>query len=151
MAELRDALAQAGPGARILVAAGTYEGGLYASGVRGAAGQPIVIAAADPARPPVFRGGESGIQLSDVEHVELRDLVVREASGNGVNVDDGGRLGAPSHHVVLRNLRVADIGSTGNQDALKLSGVEDFRIEGCTLSAGAPAARASTSWAATAA
>ncbi len=131
--ELRDALAEARPGARILVAAGTYEGGLHVSGVRGAAGQPIVVAAADAGHLPVFEGGASGLQLSEVEHVELCDLVLRGAAANGVNVDDGGRLTAPSHHVVLRNLRVADVGAAGNHDALKLSGVDDFRVEGCTL------------------
>ena len=73
------------------------------------------------------------MQLSDVAHVELIDLVVEGATGNGINIDDGGTFDTPSHHVVLRGLVVRDVGPTGNRDGIKLSGVDDFRVEGCTL------------------
>jgi hypothetical protein len=92
-----------------------------------------VVAAADPRRPPVIRGGETGLHLSDVAHIELDTLVVSGARGNGINIDDGGTVETPSHHVVLRGLVVCDIGPEGNRDGIKLSGVDDFRVEGCIL------------------
>src|SRR6185503_10558721 len=96
--ELRDAAARARPGTVIRVAAGEYHGGLELAGWRGEPGRPIVLAAADPKEPPVFRGGGSALHLIDAEHVELRDLVVAGATGNGINVDDGGSFETPSHH-----------------------------------------------------
>jgi hypothetical protein len=129
--ELRAALAEVGPGTTILVAPGTYDGGLDVRGVAGAAGRPIVVRAADRGRRPVFTGG--GIHLSGVSHVELRDLVVEKVRSNGINVDDGGKLDAPARGVVLRDLVVRDAGPRGNIDGIKLSGLADFRVEGCTV------------------
>jgi hypothetical protein len=132
-AELERAIREARPGTTIQVAPGTYAGGLFADGLRGEPGRPIVVAAADPRRPPVIAGGSTGLQLSDATHLELRDLVVTKASGNGLNLDDGGSFESPAHHLVLKNLVVRDIGPGGNRDGIKLSGVDDFRVEGCTL------------------
>jgi hypothetical protein len=131
--ELRDAVAVARPGERILLAPGRYPGGFLFPRLRGEAGKPIVIAAADSANPPIFSGGSTAIHLTDPEHVELRDLLIERASGNGLNIDDGGSYETPAHHVVLRNLTVRDIGRAGNHDGIKLSGVVDFHIEGCVI------------------
>jgi hypothetical protein len=97
--ELRAALRTAQPGTQINMAPGEYRGGLYFANVRGAAGKPIVIAATDPQSPPVFTG--TGIQLSKVVHLELRNLQLRDIKGNGLNIDDGGTYDSPSHHVTL--------------------------------------------------
>lgn len=132
LATLRQALATAGPGTRVLVAPGQYEGGFYAENVRGAAGKPVVVAAQDPARPPVFHGGK-GAHLSDVAYLELRDLVFDGATANGLNIDDGGSYATPSHRVVLSRITVRNVGPRGNRDGIKLSGVDDFRVEGCVL------------------
>lgn len=134
-AELRAALARAAPGTRILVAPGAYAGGVVASGIRGTESRPVIVAGADPANPPVFRGGSSGWHLTQVEHVELRDLRVEASTANGVNIDDGGDFGRPSRHVKLVNLHVESVGGNGNHDGVKLSGVVDFRVEGCTIAA----------------
>jgi hypothetical protein len=130
--ELRRALAQARPGTRILVASGEYTGGFSAQDVHGAAGRPVVVAAAERARPPVFRGG-NGVQFSDVSYLEVRDLTFAGASGNGLNIDDGGTFATPSHHVTLQRLTVRDVGPRGNHDGIKLSGVDDFRVEECVI------------------
>jgi hypothetical protein len=50
-----------------------------------------------------------------------------------VNLDDGGTPETPSHHVTLRGLVVRDVGPEGNCDGIKLSGLEDLRVEGCTV------------------
>jgi len=115
------------------MAAGTYRGGLSIATLKGTKELPIVIAGADPKDPPLIRGGGGGLHLSSPEHVELRDLVFAGATGNGLNIDDGGSIESPAHHVVLRNVLVRDVGPDGNRDGIKLSGVDDFRIENCRV------------------
>ena len=130
---LRRAAAAAKPGARILLEPGEYQGGIDLAGLKGEAGKPIVIAALDPRRPPVIQGGATGIYLTDPEHVELRDLVIRGATGNGINIDDGGSYDTPARHILVSGLTVTDVGTGGNNDGIKLSGLDDFRIEKCRI------------------
>ncbi len=132
-AGLRAAVASAGPGTRILLEPGTYPGGFHFANLRGTTNRPVILAAADPQRPPVIQGGANGMQLIDPQFVELHDLVFTGASGNGLNIDDGGSFDTPARGVVLRGLRVIDVGPTGNRDGIKLSGVVSFRVEGCTV------------------
>jgi Right handed beta helix region len=126
------ALAEAKPGATILLAPGSY-GTIRASGVRGAEKQPVTLRAADPKQPPVFEKVPVGMHLSKCAYLVLRDLVVRGAANNGVNIDDGGDAENPSHHVVLENVRVSEVGPRGNRDALKLSGVTDLVVRNCAF------------------
>lgn len=129
----RKAVAEAKPGTTIRVAPGNYAGGVFARDLHGLAGRPIAIRAADPRRPPVFRGAAFALQLSRASHVELRDLTIEKATDNGINIDDGGEPTSPSHHIVLSGLTIRDVGPDGNHDGVKLSGVADFRVEGCTI------------------
>lgn len=130
---LRTAVAHARPGRRIRVASGTYAGGLAFQGIAGAKDRPVVLEAEDAAHPPVFRGGTNGFQFTDAAWFELRGLVFEGATGNGLNFDDGGTPDTPAHHVVLRDLVVRDVGPDGNRDGIKLSGLLNFRVEGCTV------------------
>src|SRR5688500_532819 len=133
-AELRSAVAAAKPGTRILLASGNYGAGFYFSNVRGAEGRPIVIAAADTKNPPVFRDGSAGMHFSNPAYVELHDLVFTKLAHNGINIDDsGGTTNASARGVVLRGLRISDVGRDGNHDGIKLSGIWDFRVSGCTI------------------
>ncbi|HUE72776.1 MAG TPA: right-handed parallel beta-helix repeat-containing protein [Pirellulaceae bacterium] len=130
--EFARALATAKPGTTIFVAPGTYRGGLSRAGLRGTKDRPIVIAGSDPKNPPVIEGGGNAIQLSSPQHVVLRDFIFSKATGNGLNIDDGGAdVDAPAQHVVLKNLVVHDVGPGGNRDGIKLSGVSNFRVENC--------------------
>lgn len=131
--ELRDALRKARAGTTILVAPGEYQGYFGAANLHGTAEQPIVIAAADPARPPVLRGTSECLHLSSVSHIIVRGLVLTGARYNGLNADDGGTITSPSHHIVLEGLTVRDIGPRGNCDGIKLSGIDDFLVRGCTV------------------
>lgn len=131
--EFHRALDQAQPGTTIHLAPGTYAGGIHFSGLQGTAGHPIVITATDPDDPPVFTGSRVGLHLTDPAYLELRHLVFTGASDNGINIDDGGSFASPAHHIVLEDLRVTDIGPNGNCDAIKLSGVVDFRVENGTI------------------
>lgn len=125
--ELRAALREAQPGALILLASGTYEGFSF-EGLRGSEREPVVVRSAERAAPARFTGG---VHFSRIAHVELADFEIVGAPANGLNIDDGGALDAPAHHVVLRGLAVRDCGRTGNEDGIKLSGVSDFRVDGC--------------------
>ncbi|HEX5137854.1 MAG TPA: right-handed parallel beta-helix repeat-containing protein [Planctomycetota bacterium] len=118
-------IAAAKPGQRVVIAPGEYHG-FHLSDVRGLRGQPIVVVA----QGAVFKGG---IQLSDVAYLEIEGLAVEGAPGNGLNIDDGGTFETPSHHVILRDVVVRDCGGRGNEDGIKLSGVDDFRLERCTV------------------
>jgi hypothetical protein len=63
----------------------------------------------------------------------LRDLVFQGARGNGLNIDDSGNTDTPAHDLVLQGIVVRDVGPRGNRDGIKLSGLRDFRIEGCRV------------------
>jgi hypothetical protein len=132
-AELRRAIGRAEAGSRIVLAPGQYDGGMYFSNLRGESNRPIVIAAADAARPPIIRGGGNGIQLSDPAFVELHHLIFTGWSANGVSIDDAGSLDTPARGIVLRGLVVTNTGPRGNRDGIKLSGVDDFRVEHCIV------------------
>lgn len=126
---LRRALSQAEPGDRILLEPGTYAR-VSASNVVGEAGREIVVASKDPARPAIFEGG---VHFSDVAHFELAQVTIQKAPHNGLNIDDAGSFETPAHHVVLRSLVVIDNGGSANEDGIKLSGVEDFRVVDCKI------------------
>jgi hypothetical protein len=132
-AGLESALAAARPGARIRLAPGDYAGGLSFHDLAGTEAKPIIVAAADPAHPPRIVGGTNGLQLSDVAHLTLEDLVFTGATGNGINVDDAGTFETPSHHVTIRRVSVLDVAADGNHDGIKLSGLDDFRLEDCRI------------------
>jgi hypothetical protein len=131
--ELVDALRRARPGTTVRIAAGVYQGGISQAKLTGAKEHPIVIAAADAKNPPVIEGGGSGLHLTSPAHVELRDLVFQGARGNGLNIDDSGNTDTPAHDLVLRNVVVRNVGPRGNRDGIKLSGLREFRIEGCRV------------------
>jgi hypothetical protein len=133
-AQLKTALAKLRPGAVVRIAPGTYQPGLTVANVHGTAEQPIIIEGLDPRSPPRFDGGSQAWHLSDVSHLRLRWLDCRGQSHNGLNLDDGGTIDTPSHHVVLENLRVEDTGPNGNFDAIKCSGVDHLRILRCRIS-----------------
>jgi len=132
-AQLRAAVNDARPGDVIRIGPGVYKP-LWASKLRGKADAPITLAAADVDDPPVFRGGNEAMHLSDVSHLVLSRLVIEKSKHNGLNIDDAGSYDTPSHHVTLSHLVVRDVGSDGNHDAIKLSGVDHFRVEHCTIS-----------------
>ena len=132
-AGLSQALRAARAGTEILIAPGTYSGSFAARNLHGTAQQPVVVAAADPRHPPVLRGRAGCMHLSDVSHLVLRGLVLEGARVNGLNIDDGGSYATPSHHIILEGLTVRDVGPRGNKDGIKLSGVDDFLVRGCTV------------------
>ncbi len=129
-ATIVQAAAQATPGTAIVVHAGTYAGGMFVGNLAGTAAAPIWIGGAPGEARPVLQAGANGIQLSRVRYLVVHDLEVRLSTANGINCDDGAEYGNPdaTRYVVFRDLAIRDIGSTGNQDCLKLSGLNDFWV-----------------------
>lgn len=127
--ELVRALRAAEAGTTILIAPGTYAGGLSRQELRGTAEKPVIITAADPQQPPVIAGGANAFHFSKVEHLQLSHLIIDGATANGLNLDDGGDLRRPSRFVTLKHLQIRNIGPNGNRDGIKLSGVSQFSVE----------------------
>ena len=131
-ATIERAADEAGPGTAIRVHAGTYAGDQYLSGLQGTAAAPIWLGGAPGEDRPVLQGGGEGLHLSSVRYLVVHDLEVSGSTQNGINCDDSGEYDNPdaTRHVVFRDLYVHDVGSGGNQDCLKLSGVDDFFVLG---------------------
>ncbi len=127
------AASMATPGTRILVAAGTY-GPIRLDGLAGADGQPIAIVADGDV---TLDAGGSGtvVAMTDPQWVVLEGFTLRGAGVHGMNIDDGGSYDTPAHHLILRDLTVPGAGSGGNNDCIKMSGVDDFWILGSDVSA----------------
>lgn len=119
------ALAAATTGDDIVLQPGVYGGGHYRANL-----DHVTIRSADPANPAIIDGGSNGIQLSDPSHVTLSDLMFRNQVDNGLNIDDAGTYDTPANNITIRNVTVRDIVTAGNHDGIKLSGVNDFLIEG---------------------
>ncbi len=73
------------------------------------------------------------LHLSEVSYLVLENLELVGGTANGLNIDDGATADTPSHHVVLRDLDVHDAGSGGNNDCIKLSGLDDYFILGSRI------------------
>jgi hypothetical protein len=134
-ATIQRAAQQVAPGTAIRVHPGTYGGGISLSGLSGAPSAPIWIGGVPGGAKPVIQGGNTGLQLSEVRYLVLHDLVVQGASLNGINCDDGGRTSDPeaTRYVSLERLEITDVGSGGNHDGLKLSGLDDYFVLDCLI------------------
>ncbi|WAS98778.1 right-handed parallel beta-helix repeat-containing protein [Nannocystis punicea] len=118
------------PGAGIRLHPGTYAPDVFLSDLAGTADAPIWIGGEPLGERPLITGGGEALHLSRVRHLVLHDLEIAEAGSNGVNVDDGGAVDDPeaTRFVAFERLFIHDIGDGGNQDCLKLSGLNDFWV-----------------------
>ncbi|MFZ6028753.1 MAG: hypothetical protein ACOYYS_13640 [Chloroflexota bacterium] len=118
------------PGTAIRIHAGTYTTRAYIENLAGTAAAPIWIGGAPGEAKPVFRDASEGLHLSRVRYVVLHDIEVTRTGDNGINTDDGGDYANAdaTRYVVFRDLYIHDVGSSGNQDCLKLSGVNDYWV-----------------------
>ena len=134
-ATIERAVQDATPGTTVVVHQGTYAGGTFLSDVAGTAAAPIWIGGAEGESPPLIQGGATAIQLSRARYVVLHDLEVGGPSDNGINFDDGGDYSNAdaARFVEFRNLSIHDVGGAGNQDCLKLSGLNDFWVIDCAF------------------
>ncbi len=134
-ATIKAAAQKAKPGAAIRLGPGTYPGGNTVTGLTGSASAPIWIGGAPGGKRPVISGGNEGVHLVKPRYVVLHDLEVKGAKNNGVNCDDGSEYGNPdaARYLLFERLHIHDIGGTGNQDCLKLSGLDDYVVRDSTF------------------
>jgi len=128
-ATIEAAAREATPGTAVVVHAGQYAADNYVGNLHGTADAPIWIGGAEGEARPVIVGGSQALHLSQARYVVVHDLEVSGPSANGINADDGALYDDPdaARHLVFRNLFIHDVG-TGNNDCLKLSGLDDFYV-----------------------
>lgn len=126
---------QASPGTAIRIMPGTYAGGTFIENLHGTAAAPIWLGGVPGQPAPLIQGDTEGLHLIKCRYVVVEHLEVAGASGNGINADDGGEVSNPtaSQFLIFRSLFIRDIGGTGNQDGLKLSGIRDFVVADCRM------------------
>jgi hypothetical protein len=129
---LTQATAIAQPGDTIMVHTGTYAGGLNINNLQGTSTAWIRIFTA-PNSTVIYNGGNNAWQMTDAAYIHIRGFIFQQQTGNGFNMDDGGTYNTPSHHILFENCTFRNINATGNNDLLKLSGVDDFEIRNCNF------------------
>ncbi|TVQ00725.1 MAG: hypothetical protein EA381_06860 [Planctomycetaceae bacterium] len=125
---LRAAIRDLKPGTTLKIAPGEYPGGHYVGGVAD-----LTIEGLDPNDPPRFVGGSNAWQFSRCPNLTLRHLKMSGQTGNGLNLDDGGRFDEPVRGITLEHLQISDIGPRGNFDGIKCSGLDEMTIRDCTV------------------
>ena len=132
--ELLQAVRIAKPGDVLKLASGiTIRGGFELREIHGTEAAPVILKAEDSQKPPVFEGGGSGIHVTLCSYLTIDGLLLNGASGNGINVDNGGSQTTTSRGITLLNLVVTNVGPNGNSDGIKLSGLDDFKVENCRI------------------
>jgi hypothetical protein len=130
------ALQDVTPGDTIRIHEGTYSGGLYEENVQGTAQAWITIEAA-PGEVVIFEGGTNAWQFTDAAYLHIQGMIFQHQTGNGLNFDDGGTYDTPAHHVHFSDCTFRDMSASGNNDMLKLSGLDSFEIRQCAFLNGA--------------
>lgn len=127
-ADPRAACLQARPGDTVLLHAAQYRGPFFIERIGGTQRDPIVIRG-ESRDAVVFDGGSESIHFSDCSHLVIENFTVKGQTGNGMNCDDGGTIETPAHHITFRELTFGTMLATGNNDQLKLSGLDSFVVE----------------------
>jgi hypothetical protein len=134
---VQEAANEALPGDTILIRAGIYTERNYISNLQGAPDKWITITAAS-GEEVIFRGQTTSIQFSDPAYLEISNLIFEGQTANGLNIDDGGSYDTPAKFIRISNCEWRYINATGNNDMLKMSGVDNFWIYNCSFKSGSP-------------
>ncbi len=126
------AAAIAQPGDTILIYPGIYQGAFFITNLNGRSNLKIVIMGTKK-EDVIFKAGSEGLHLSDNNHVKIQDLTFTGQTGNGMNIDDDGSIQTPSKHIIVTRCDFKNMGAQGNNDFLKLSGLDSFEISECNF------------------
>ncbi|NND05814.1 MAG: T9SS type A sorting domain-containing protein [Saprospiraceae bacterium] len=118
-------------GDTVIILDGTFsQGAQFLADLNGSAISPIIIKA-EHSHQAIFRGGTEAIHLVNCSYLEIQGIVVEQQTGNGINIDDGGDYSSPTHHITISSCIFRDMQAAGNNDLLKLSGLDSFNIRNC--------------------
>jgi hypothetical protein len=124
-------------GDTILVHNGTYAGNQTIDNLQGTSNKWIYIMAQKKGMVSIT-GGSSALMGTDVAYVHIEGFVFSGQTSNGANFSDGGSYATPSHHLIFKDCSFQDMAAKGNNDQLKLSGVDEFTITQCAFINGSP-------------
>lgn len=127
---------QADPGDTILIFPSTYTGSNFIGDLHGNSSSLIYFIGVD-VETVIFSGGSQGLHFSEVSYIKIANLSFTLHTGNAMNIDDGGTFETPTHHIYIENCKFYNMGASGNNDFLKMSGVDDFEVWDCTFANGA--------------
>lgn len=124
------------PGDTILIYPGVYT---MSNRITGLTGRPeaFIYIIGTSAETVIFEGNSQAFHFSDIAYVQIENITIEKQSANGMNMDDGGTFDTPSHHINILKCIFRNMASQGNNDLLKLSGIDYFQIEDCLFLNGA--------------
>ncbi len=122
-------------GDTILIYPGSYRGTFWIENLQGTPSAWISIRGTDRDR-VIFSGGSESMHFSDCRYLRISDMTITGQTGNGMNIDDAGTLETPSTRILLYNIAFRDMAASGNNDMLKLSGLDSFEIRDCSFTNG---------------
>jgi hypothetical protein len=127
---IKAAAAVSMPGDTIMVKRGNLLGGEAIENLKGTDKAWITIKAEYDGFVTIINGA-TAIHLTDPSYVRIEGFIISGQTGNGINIDDGGSYETPAHHIVIENCQFRELGASGNNDQLKISGVNDFIVRNC--------------------
>jgi len=125
------------PGDTIMLFDTKYDGGEYIVELHGSEDMWINILP-NSRNKATFEGGNQAIHFVNVSYVRIFNLGFQYQEVNGVNIDDGGDYAIPTHHIIFEECSFGSIQAEGNNDLLKMSGVDYFEIKNCDFRFGSP-------------
>ncbi len=131
----RTACLSAKPGDTVLMYPAEYKGAYFIENINGIQNSPIIIRGINRDS-VVFSGGSESFHFSDCSYLIIENFTIKGQTSNGMNCDDAGTFDTPAHHIIFRNLTFSTMNASGNNDQLKLSGLDDFIIEDCIFHVG---------------
>ncbi|MBK6545070.1 MAG: T9SS type A sorting domain-containing protein [Saprospiraceae bacterium] len=130
------AAAVAKPGDTILIHPASYTGTFFIENLKGSPAKWIYIRGTNKDQ-VIFQGGTESMHFSDPNYLHISNITIAGQTGNGMNIDDGGSYDSPAKKLVIDQCIFKNIAATGNNDMLKLSGLDSFVISNCIFENGA--------------
>ncbi len=130
------AAAQARPGDTILLHPAIYTGPFFIENLKGTSRAWITLKGINKDQ-VIFQGGSESLHFTDPQYLVIADMTITGQTGNGMNIDDGGTYTSPAKHVQIRGVSFRNMAASGNNDMLKLSGLDSFIVSQCHFENGA--------------
>lgn len=134
--DLTTAISKVEPGDTLLLLSEKQKVNQYIKNIKGSPDKWITITS-DAGNPAVFEGGSTAFQISDGAYLRISNITFLGQTANGLNIDDGGSYDSPSEFIIIENCSWLGMAATGNNDELKMSGVDNFEIRNCNFMNGA--------------